>query len=287
MKRIPLIQHVFLVAAISIVASIGAMKEKKGFKIIVENKMSGLVTNITADVKYATKVGKAPTVRVSPGEVRPIDNFSKIVEGSTIEFIPYGATVIGALATPVSILQSDLLKEWQAVKTDDSSPLVIKLTATGTVPPYTINVQYVGALPAKKKKLPSAEEVGDVAGKPRNPLEAFSRIKYWKLQGILDVNEINNVPDWDKVLVKPGYIQSETTAEDVYRYILGLGKDYTLDDVVTSNKTLSLKWHPDKIASNDPEDQRYAKEVFQLIDSAFKGLKAALKEKQDEKKDKD
>ena len=156
------------------------------------------------------------------------------------------------------------------VQKDDKDPLIVIVKTPSWKPPYALTFEY-----SNKLKQGAEREV------TTNPLEAFERIKYYKLQNSLTEDQLLNVPntEWKKIIYIGLLSPLGTTAEDAYRYILGLKKGYTADDVRRAYKDLSLAWHPDKI--DDQDDKAYATRVFRLVQKAQEVLLQALQDKAD------
>lgn len=64
-----------------------------------------------------------------------------------------------------------------------------------------------------------------------------------------------------------------TQSLDSHYEKLGLASSATNDEVKRAYKKLALKYHPDRIQTNDPVEQKKANELFQEINSAYDTVK--------------
>ena len=117
---------------------------------------------------------------------------------------------------------------------------------------------------------------------PKNPLSEFGRLQAYGLDTKLIEKEINTVPKWETVIIS-GYcfVFGDTTAECIYRSILGIDKhNNTRQNIRKRYALLSLQWNPDKHPDKSEYDILiYKTRVFQLIQSAYEGLLQAHDDK--------
>jgi hypothetical protein len=178
-------------------------------------------------------------------------------------------TYLGKTANPLALTKSDLLKAWQLVRRSESDPLIITISSS-ILSPLTLTANYSNQLPVVYSKEMKKEQQKAI----HNALAIFPRIVHYGLEKNITEDAVLNARSWKEVLYS-GYL-TETTAEDIYRYILGLQKPYTKKQVLEAYRLLSLEWHPDKATAEDKAP--IAEKVFRLLTVAKDGLLEAIKD---------
>lgn len=113
--------------------------------------------------------------------------------------------------------------------------------------------------------LAAAEELNPLAGYPG-------------LEAVLDkisVAQLAKKPKYNEILVA----NPRTTAEDVYKRVLGVPEDYNQEDVDAAYKEESADWEEFLKENRDANNQAYGKANLELHRIAYDGLTAALKER--------
>ncbi len=240
------------------------------FQVIVNNALIGKYYSVPLKVTYYELPNKKISRIVSPEEVAYIGMSDIFLPGSTIAFSGYGQ-VVGHSIKDTGLFSHMFRSKWDAVKHSNTDPLVMTLSAKQSFTgPSELTFDFSNKLPeAITKKYDSIMASG-------NPLEAFGRLRYWRLENILQVDQLLNLPDDQihKELVPASRIQNATTAEDVFRYMLGLDKNYTQDDIQRAYIELSVQWDPKNII--DDTHKKFAERVMALIEKAYTALMQAL-----------
>lgn len=246
--------------------SSSAMEKPDPSDIYIKNDLLGRFYNNPIQVFYTYK-GKGVTRDVNPKETVKLGKTSEFQ--SIISFSGRGA-VLGVTVSPKMVTKEEILGEWLKIRAGDDDPLVIAVSTESWTPPYALTLQYSTKVPEDYKR--SHEE--QVRKAKRNVLVLFPRVRYWNhLEDKISEDDVLRSESWKDILLKGGMVGQNTTAEDVYRYILELDYPYTAKQVEDA-----LKNALGTFAEKNPE--AFAR-VFKLMAKARKGLLQAIGEKPD------
>ncbi len=243
-----------------------AMEEPPKFQVIVNNDLIGTYVSVPLKVTFHVRRFEEISRIISPGDIAYIGSTDVFVQGSVITFSGYGQ-ILGYSIKDAGLLPEMLRSKWEQVKQSDSDPLVITVSAKQRLfGSSELIFEFSNKLPEKTIK---AYNTIMTSG---NPLAAFGRLRYWNLQNILLVDELLRLTDDQirKVLVPARTFQSATTAEDVFRYILGLDKQYTRADIQRAYIDLLTQWDPENIEGDS--NKKYAMRVLILVEKAYTAL---------------
>lgn len=240
------------------------------FTIIIENNLKGNVYNIPLEVQVILKkktresTGEKAVRVISAGsrmyiDINSLDPYSKIV------FSGYG-TLGSRTVNKIAKFLPDLRHRWDLIKQTNQSDLVIKISTKNVFPKYTLDIDYATIL--SKDHIEAKEALIN----HNNALAAFGGITRWRLETVLDIDELlKDDVEWRKELLpKTPLVQRATTVEDVYRYILGLRPQYTSADIQNAVNNLTLEW--DEKQFGTVKEKEFAKDVLELVKQADKAL---------------
>ncbi len=246
--------------------SLHGMEEHPKSQVIIHNDLIGTYVSIPLKVTYhAHRSGEISRI-ISPGDIAYIGSKDIFLLGSAITFSGYGQ-IMGYSVKNGELLPEMLRSKWEEVKQSDTDPLVITISARQRLlGPSELIFEFSNKLPEKTVKAYNAIMTSG------NPLAAFGRLRYWNLQNSLLVDELLRLTDDQirKVLVPARTFQSATTAEDVFRYILGLDKQYTQADIQRAYIDLLTQWDPENIEGDS--NKKYAMRVLILVEKAYTAL---------------
>lgn len=225
-------------------------------KIYVKNNLARRiqVTWQTSEVDFSSKI-------IQANNTREISTFKAILPGSIVKIEPYG-DYVGYSAFPLSITTEKLQHAFNEMSQSPEDSLEVAISQGYSIylsPTYSI-IPPTGEEP---KPLP-------------NPMDAFKGLKYYPNLKDLSEKDVLRFDSYETIVIPGSYSSNPTTALDVYRYMLGIPKDFTEADVKKAFNEFALKWHPDK--GNHGTDVETAQKVFNLARVAKKGLDEYLKE---------
>lgn len=257
---------VLKIAALSLVfssISFAMTREEPSEIYVVNNDTLYRPLQVTFNFK-----GKDVAKDSNTGTALSLGKASDIKEDAPLNISIRGA-YLGKTANPLAFTKGDLIKAWQLVRRADSDPLIITISS-GILSPQTLTANYSNQLPVAYIKEMKQEQQKAI----QNALAIFPRIVHYGLEKSITEDAVLNAQSWKEVLYS-GYL-GQTTAEDVYRYILGLQKPYTKKQVIEAYRLLSKEWHPDKATAADKAP--IAEKVFKLLTVAKDGLLKAIEE---------
>jgi len=266
----------FLAIVLGYGQSIDAMKPSS-YKIMVHNTMEGTYADTALVVTYKDASGNEVSRVVSAGEIMTIGSSDKLLPGLQggygLKFAGYGDFWSKAIK-PTFIDPNFFDTERNVLKANPDQPLIITVTAEqpSMFSKYVLKISYAKDISEDLvRKYDRLVSIG-------NPLSAFGRIKYWKLDQVLSLPEILGLPNNPKLEVETaGLIQGATTLEDVSRYILGLEKDYSAADIKRASDDLNYLWSPQSVSGK--KAQAFAQKLLSAVAKARQVLYAALKAK--------
>ncbi len=270
------------------VVSPSAIERPTKFNIFVVNNVRILKEYVSVPLKvtYLTPSNQPVTSIVGPMEMRFIGTGELLQLPTVFTISGYGG-IKGYSVKEAHLLNEALYKEWQKIQSEPKGlkkthldPLVITVTAGDGFPPE-LKFEY-SHLPPRE-----LEENFLKIIETREPLAAFGRIRYYGLLNDLQGETLDKLSgltsgQLNDPLVPARMLQGEiyaTTGEDVFRYILGLDKNYTKDDVERAYKDLSSQWDPRIFADNLPQ-REFAKNVITWVKKAHDVLLEALQSKE-------
>ncbi len=239
--------------------SVYAMEDPT-FSINIKNSSTERI-----QVSWTTSRGKELKEIINPDKSKSLFSFKALNRGSKVNIALYGEYK-GWKAISTDIEKSEFLKQWYEKRTEDKGQLLVTVTK-GWKPWLTLDY-------ASTKGI---EE------EPLNPvlLLNFPNLAFKaELLKVLTGDDISKLSSGSQ----PIYDEEGTqlaTAEDVYRYILGLDKNYSRTDVKNAYNRLIILWAPDK--QEGKEEKAFASRGFILVQKAYKGLNEVLDEKDPEK----
>ena len=249
----------------------------QSFTVYIDNQLTGSLFNQPIKVTYKSH-GVDFSQIIYAGKTYTISTIENLDGRSTITIEGYGR-IKQAIFGQTTVSKDFLVQEWNKLGKDALSPLTItvtaKLTATSRgIPYYEPILSYGSEIPENVQPLPKEQELH-----ASELLTVFPAIKNYGLQDSIAIVPFLDLPrtDWKKELVAGGVLVRATTAEDVSRYILGLGEHYSADEVLIASQTAIHQW------SRRPEDNyatdRSKTTIRRLISKASDILQAALTEK--------
>jgi hypothetical protein len=177
------------------------------------------------------------------------------------------------LVEKTGLFPAMLRDKWRRVKKHDSEPLVIIVSSEGIMFPRTIKFEFSNKLPdATIKNYDTIRATG-------NPLAAFIRLSQYGLLPYLTQDQVFAIHSGE---LSAGLVPARawelypTSAEDVLRYILGLQKNYTEQDVRKAYANIKVEWHPKNIRT---ASQGFARDVRSLAEKAHDTLLEAIKDR--------
>ena len=202
---------------------------------------------------------------IAPGQVKLIGSEDMIMSDSTIAFSGYGA-VNGYLVQSAELFQTRLRATWESIQPAQGDPLIITVSSKGLMVPGEVSFEFSKSLPrAIKRSYDSIVKSGK-----GQPLAAFMRLSHYDLVEALTMKQLVRIKHSNQlntVLVPARWWEwNSTTGEDIFRYLLGLNKDYTEADVERAYCDIKTEWDIDNIMGH--EAQGYATTVISVAKNA-------------------
>lgn len=232
------------------------MQRDPEFPLVVQNSL-----NRKIQVSWVLPSGKTFKKTVEPGKKMEITTFDRVPSEAKVRFEVDGS-LMRWTAAPVEIDKPELLKQAYALHLGQWESLCITVVQSTVY----LKVTYTNQ-PMKKEKT-----------EPESVLGLF--------KGFDAYHDLRNLPE-GKILAFPSYkacIYSQddgsviATAEDIFRYILSVDRDYDKSEIKNAYVRIKLRWHDDH-SSADPKRNRRAQRVLALAQKAFKELDFALYER--------
>ena len=202
------------------------------------------------------------SVSILAGETEKIAEFNKIAPESSLTFEVYGDHIYFT-AWPIAIAKKNIEIEFQKLAPSKENSLLV-----------TISQGFKPHLSATYALHTPSIEVLNL----KYPRDAFPNLTYYPELKKITEADIIKLDSWKTIVIPKSLLYNETSAEDLYRYILGVPKNYSSRQVKEAYKALVLQWHPDKGTLVDDKD--FASRVFNLIQRAYEGLQKAIEDKQ-------
>ncbi len=265
-----------------------AIERPTEFNIFVVNNVRILKEYVSVPLKvtYLTPSNQAVTSIVGPMEMRFIGTGELLKLPTVFTISGYGG-IKGYSVKEAHLLNEELYREWQKIQSEPKGlkkkhleTLVIIVTAGDGIPP-SLKFEYSNLPPRElQENFVKIVETHD-------PLAAFGRITYYDLLNNLKgetLDKLSNltIGQLNDPLVPARLLYGEmyaTTGEDVFRYILGLDKNYTKDDVERAYKDLLSQWDPEIFSHNHPQ-RKFAQNVISWVKKAHDVLLEALQKKE-------
>ncbi len=242
-----------------------SMQRDPQFPLIVENSL-----NRKIKVSWLLPSGKTFKKRVEPGKKMEITTFDRVPSEAKVRFEVEGS-LMRWTAAPVEIDKPELLKQAYALHLGEGESLCITVIQSAIYLKAAYSNQ-----PMKKEKAELKSVLGLFKGFDAYP-------------------DLRNFPE-EKILAFPSYkacIYSQddgsiiATAEDIFRYVLSVDRDYDKSEINNAYLRIKLLWQDDD-SSADPKRKQRAQRVLAIAQKAFKELDCALYARLiDEKRNKD
>lgn len=245
-------------------------------ELFVKNSLWSVLGNPSIQVN-ATKKGITTATTVRPKQENNIGYLDQLQK---LEVEGYGRSKKEKVAL-TDIPLNHAIEEWNRLRVGKKDDLIVEVSWKNWT---DINSDEI-VFSYSTRPRPIKQKMDDPPKYPRtkNPLSVFGDIVYYQLESTLTPEMIERSTSWKEVLVPAKWwgFERATTAEDAYRYILGLTENYSRDDIKTKYQKLATLWHPDKVPKDD-ESQKFGEQVFRLIKKAKNGLEEALEDKKKE-----
>jgi hypothetical protein len=191
---------------------------------------------------------------VLPGQLE--DTFDRLGKFSKVVFSVYGEA-LQFTSQSKEVTQKELIDE--IVKLHPEAPpepgTSLLITVSQTMGSPYLTLSYEDYTPSKEK------------AKSDNPVSEFPLLSYYPEIAKFTEEDIMKFGSSDTVVIEGARFTGlgKTTAEDVYRYILNLPKQYNWTQVDQAFKAISEKWDPAK----HPERKEYAERVKKIAHKAY------------------
>lgn len=245
----------------------------KSVNIFIKNALTSPLPFIappTIVLTYTETTGIQYQETIAPNETELLTKLNAIKDASAIEIRGYGVKKEN-LISPISISKSDLLLQWANNHQAPNQDLLVTINWM----PLSIR-----SIQSTYMTIASDSHRGTIP-QSRNILEVFPQLANKDFFSQLNAEEIRKAKSWNLILIPAGWVAKQVTAEDIYRYILRLPENYTLNDIKKAYRKRALEWHPNGFSQAKREDQEFANQVFILIQGSYEGLTQALEQKSD------
>ena len=251
--------------------------------VSIKNALWGATSTPTIQATYIVK--EKTLTRKGKPRTRKLESTRKIAYDQTLTLGPlknlsqdseiiiegYGKKQ-AAYVSQLSISRDELIQEWQNLDSSLQGDLLVTIKWQSPTSWRSTEIYAEYSIQGRPKEI--KKKISD------NPLDEFPQIKAWGLHQMISADDILDAKSsTDVVLWGIGGV-GKTTAEDTYRYILGLGKGYKKNDVVLSYRDLYRQWNPDNFPEASDEKLEVVNTINQLINRSKDGLLEALKQKE-------
>lgn len=230
-----------------------AMQKDPEFPVVVYNSLKRAIK-----VSWTLSSGQGAAKRIEPEKKAELCSFDRLKADTPIRYEVDG-TFFRWTGAPLEIDKPELLKQAYKLRLDKCDALCI------TVSQPTIYLQVAYSREAFEGK-PKSESL----------LELFSGFDaYPELRSCLTVEKILGFTSYKAPLHSQDDGSLIMTAEDIYRAILLVDRDYDHDAIKNACIQLKLRWKSDALCK-DRQKKRRAETVLELVEKAFHGLDHAL-----------
>lgn len=210
-------------------------------------------------VSWTNQTNELLSKIIGADQEEEISKFNRLAPLSSVSFEAYG-DYVGYTAWPTQTTVTVLDTEFQQLT--DSNEESLQVTVSQGLSPYLSTAYKIYTPP-----------IAVIA--PGSVIQAFPGLIYYPALRNLTADDILAFDSWRTIVIPQPSLHNQTTAEDVFRYILNVPKDYTERQIKEAHKALTLRWHPDK----NPTNKELAAQVFTVIQKAHEELQKALEEK--------
>jgi hypothetical protein len=220
--------------------------------IVVKNNLYRRI-QVTWSSKYGTEFSRV----VLPGQLE--DTIDRLGKLSKVVFSVYGEAM-QFTSQSKEVTQQGLIEEIGKLRPAPGASLLITVSQTMGSPYLTLS--YEAYTPSKEKV------------KSDNPVSEFPLLSYYPELAKFTQEDIMAFGKWDTLVIEGAQFTGigRTTAEDVYRYILNLPKQYNWTQVDQAYSAISEKWDPAK----HPERKEYAERVKKIARKAYEEIMKKL-----------
>jgi hypothetical protein len=233
-----------------------AMEKDPEFPILVENSLQR-----TLCVSWSVVPGKQLSKLVPPGKIVELTTFERLASDTSLH-IEVDGTILRWTAAPAAIDKPELLKQAYILRLSKREALCVSVTQSNLFLKMAFSKKQEGSMK------PIAESEFD-------SFPAFDG--YPELKKHLTVELVRSFSALDT----PIYAADKTllaTAEEVYRYLLSVDRDYDKEAINRALISLKLRYQADQW-SQDSKKRVKAQTILDLAYRAFKGLDQGLHEK--------